>query len=199
MKTLIVHYCPREGSNTKKLVDEFAKNIKGDLEFLDLTEDVPDLLLKPQLNAYVKAYYQDSPDAETDRVLRKMQDMAQQLKSADVVVLAYPLYNFSLPATVKAWFDSVILKNETFEIKKGFRGLMHGKKALIISTSGGTYEGDNSRLDFSTGLAKAEFEFMGYDEVQLIFAQGMNSSKTPENTLDFAKQELKRIASSWYE
>jgi FMN-dependent NADH-azoreductase len=117
MKTLIVKYIPRnEQSTTKKLLDVFKEEIgTSDVEELDLVNDVPDMLLDNNLLAHINRNILGqklSPDEE--KLLSKMDRMATQLKSADIVVVAFPMYNFSMPAIVKAWFDSVIQRGVTF-------------------------------------------------------------------------------------
>jgi FMN-dependent NADH-azoreductase len=104
MKTLIVKYIPRnEQSNTKKLLDAFREEISiSDVEELDLLDDVPDMLLDNNLLAHINRNIlglELLPDEE--KLLSKMDRMAAQLKSADIVVVAFPMYNFSMPAIVK--------------------------------------------------------------------------------------------------
>jgi FMN-dependent NADH-azoreductase len=113
MKTLIVKYIPRyEQSNTKKLLDAFIEEINNsNVEELDLLDDVPDMLLDKNLLAYINRNFLGLkllPDE--GKLLSKMDRMAAQLKSADIIVIAFPMYNFSMPAIVKAWFDSVMQK-----------------------------------------------------------------------------------------
>ena len=113
MKTLLVHYTPRnERSNTKRLVDAFRSQIKNsEVEELNLSRDSPDFFLEENLSAYIQRDYlgQDLTQ-DQKKSIAKMDRMTGQLQSADVVVVAYPMYNFSMPASVKAWFDSVMLK-----------------------------------------------------------------------------------------
>src|SRR5919198_215589 len=104
MKTLIVKYIPRnEQSNTKKLLDAFKDQISiSDVEELDLLDDVPDMLLDNNLLAHINRNVLGRellPDEE--KLLSKMDRMAAQLKSADIVVVAFPMYNFSMPAIEK--------------------------------------------------------------------------------------------------
>lgn len=195
MKTLIVSYCPRgERSRTKKLLDYFVSKAK-DVEILDLTEDAPDLLMPDNLLAYIKRDYNGEKLTEAEKkTLEKMDRMTRQLMKSDSVVVAYPMYNFSMPAAMKAWFDSVMLKGKTWTIQGGYRGLMKGK-ALVIVTSGGKYE--NSDKEHAASLGKNCLEFMGY-EVQTVFAQGMNMPGVDaEEELNKCKKELDRIAESW--
>lgn len=179
MKALIVSYCPRqERSRTKQLADYCARLLKSKgvvVDLLDLVKDVPDLLMPERLAAYYnRNYVGQKLDAREQEQLKKMDRMTAQLKGADVVVLAYPMYNFSQPAVVKAWFDSVMQKGETWDIAQGgYAGLMKARKALIVSSSGGAYDGDLSGLDHSSTLSKQLFEFMGY-RTAVVSAAGIN-------------------------
>jgi FMN-dependent NADH-azoreductase len=105
MKTLIVKYIPRyEQSNTKKLLDVFREEISNsDVEELDLLDDTPDILVDNNLLAYINRNFLGLkllPNEE--KLLSKMDRMAAQLKSADIVVVVFPMYNFSMPSIVKA-------------------------------------------------------------------------------------------------
>ena len=117
MKTLIVKYIPRYAqSNTKKLLDAFIEEISNsNVEELDLLDDVPDMLLDKNLLAYINRNFLGLkllPNKE--KLLSKMDRMTTQLKSADIIVIAFPMYNFSIPSIVKIWFDFVIQKGVTF-------------------------------------------------------------------------------------
>jgi FMN-dependent NADH-azoreductase len=97
-------------------LDAFREEISiSDVEELDLLDDVPDMLLGTNLLAYINRNFLGLELLpEEEKLLSKMDRMAAQLKSADIVVVAFPMYNFSMPSTVKAWFDSVIQKGVTF-------------------------------------------------------------------------------------
>ena len=88
MKTLIVKYIPRnERSNTKKLLDAFREEISiSDVEELDLLDDVPDMLLGNNLLAYINRNFLGLELLpEEEKLLSKMDRMAAQLKSTDIV------------------------------------------------------------------------------------------------------------------
>jgi len=204
MKTLIVQYTPRkERSNTKKLVDAFKAEIKNSkVEELHLSTDVPDLFLEDSLAAYVQRNYLNQDlSAEQKRSMSKMDRMTGQLKSSDIVVVAYPMFNFSMPAAVKAWFDSVMLKGETWDTKDGsYTGLMQGKKALTLISSGGFY-GKEPMISWehALSLAKLEFQFMGYSDVKGILAEGMNGGESgKKDNLARSINEVQKIARDWY-
>ena len=132
-KTLVVSYTPREGSNTKKLLDHLVSNIEGktEMEFVDLAENVP-MFLKQELNAYVKRNFggQDLTSKE-EELLKPIDKLCEQVINADYVVLAYPIYNFTFPGPVKCWFDAIIQSGKTFKYTEtGFEGLLKGKNAF---------------------------------------------------------------------
>ncbi len=203
MKTLIISYLPRgEQSNTKKLADHFLKEIKGkDIETLDLIKESPDLLFPKNLSAYMKRNYGKQPlTREEKKSVQKMDDMTKQFKEADIVVIAYPMYNFSQPATVKAYFDSILLKGETWDIgEKGYAGLMKGKKALILTSSGGIYEGTNASMDHSTTLSENLFRFMGFEDIRIVNAAGINMMpQKAGEIIEKCKQEISKTVKDWY-
>lgn len=203
-KTLIVKYTPRnERSSTKKMLDAFVSGIKNsEIEEIDLTKDVPDLFLEKNLAAYIhRNYLGEELDDEQKKILSKMDRMTKQLKSADVVVVAYPMNNFSMPAPVKAWFDSVMLKGETWAVKDGkYLGLMGGKKALALVSAGGMYDqGPMTSWEHALSLTKVEFQFMGYSDIRGILAGGMNAGEDTKNTnLKQSISQVRQIAQQWY-
>jgi FMN-dependent NADH-azoreductase len=205
LKTLIVKYTPRnERSNTKKILDAFIEEVKdSNLEELDLVKDVPDLFLEENLAAYIQRNYLGKELSSEQKIfLSKMDRMTEQLKSSDVVVIAYPMNNFSMPAPVKAWFDSVMLKGQTWTVKDGsYMGLMGGKKALTLVSAGAMYEKEPmASWEHALSLAKIEFQFMGYSDIRGILAGGMNALEdTKSLNLEKSIKQVKSIASEWYQ
>lgn len=203
-KTLIVKYTPRnQRSNTKKMLDAFVSEIKNsEIEEIDLTKDVPDLFLEQNLSAYIhRNYLGEELDNEQKKMLSKMDRMTRQLKSADIVVVAYPMNNFSMPAPVKAWFDSVMLKGETWAVKDGkYLGLMGGKKALALVSAGGMYDhGPMISWEHALSLTKVEFQFMGYSDIRGILAGGMNAGEdTKTRNLEQSISQVRQITQQWY-
>lgn len=200
MKTLVVSYLPRgERSHTKKLLDAFLETASGQkLEHLDLLADTPDMFLAENLGSYIKRnYLGDSLSEAENAAMAKMDRMTQQLKNTDALVLAFPMHNFSFPAVVKAWFDSVMQKDETWTVDdNGYVPLMTGKKALVLMSSGGVYEGDFAGYEHAATLAQTELGFMGFDTT-IISAAGMNSRPDPEVEVSEKIVTVKQIATRW--
>ncbi len=102
--------------------------------------------------------------------------LVQQLLDADRIVFAFPMYNFSLPAAVKAWVDAVIQLGKTFTMtgEGAYAGLCHGKKALILMTTGGDFSQEPTKnMNFATPLMQTCLGFMGI-ESHVIAAYGLN-------------------------
>ena len=205
MKTLIVKYIPRyEQSNTKKILDAFIEEISNsNVEELDLLDDAPDMLLDKNLLAYINRNFLGLkllPDEA--KLLSKMDRMAAQLKSADIIVIAFPMYNFSMPAIVKAWFDSVMQKGVTFgnETDGQIAISNAGKKALTLISSAGVYSNkSSSNREHALSLSNLEFQYMGYSDVRGIHAEGMEmSEEIKQINLNKSICQVQEIAKEWY-
>jgi FMN-dependent NADH-azoreductase len=206
-KTLIVKYIPRnEQSNTKKLLDAFREEISNsNVEELDLLEDIPDMFLRSNLLAYINRNLLGRKMLpREENLLSKMDRMAAQLKSADIAVVVFPMYNYSMPAIVKAWFDSVIQKGVTFGEKRRDGQMIvsnAAKKALILISSGGVYSNEQfSGREHALSLSIQEFQYMGYSDVRGVLAEGMSMKEEVKQTnLDKSMRQIRAIAREWYE
>jgi FMN-dependent NADH-azoreductase len=205
LKTLVVSYIPLgKDSSTNKILDYFLSNATDtEIEVLDLLVNVPVLLLEENTKAYYKRNYLDLElTHEQENLLAPMDALTDQFIRADIVVLAYPMFNFSFPSVVKAYFDAVIQKNKTFDIIDGkFVGKLHNKKALVLSTTGANYLGNNSLAmwDHSMPLSHTLFSFLGFEEIQLISAQGLIMHPDErEKSMREAERMVREITSRWY-
>jgi FMN-dependent NADH-azoreductase len=205
MKTLIVKYIPRnEQSNTKKLLDAFCEEIdNSEVEELDLLDDVPDMLFDNNLLAHINRNILGQELLPQEKnLLSKMDRMAAQLKSADNVVVTFPMYNFSMPAIVKAWFDSVIQRGVTFGQRKDGHMVSNDlKKALTLVSCGGVYSNESSSSrEHALSLSNLEFQYMGYSDVRGILAEGMAMNEEVRQTnLNKSIRQVRAIAREWYQ
>jgi len=210
MKTLIVKYLPNSRSRTKKLLEAFLEGVMdSEIEELDLCCDVPDLFSVEILEAYYARIDGESTSNSSIQVLAKMDRMTAQLKSCDVVVVAFPMYNFSMPAIVKAWFDSVMLYGETFisSPRGGYRGLMTDKKAIALVAASGTYSSGTDgkgglfgpTWEHALSLAKTEFQFMGFSDIRGVLAESMaRGGEVVVHNLKEAAEQIQLITQEWY-
>ncbi len=202
-RTLIVNYTPRENSNTKKMVDYFIERNKDktDITILDLVEETPDLLLKENLNLVVARNFGGVElNEEQQKLLDKNDQLTNQLLETDYVVLVTPVYNYSLPATVKAWFDAVIQAGRTFtSSEKGLVGLCENTQALMLTTSGSDFTIEPLKsVNFATTLASACFRLLGIPtEAITVFGTQQYADKV-EQLLEDSKDEINVLSEKWY-
>lgn len=201
--TLIINYTPRNGSYTKVLFDEFVKLAKGKTELihLDLSETPPDLLLTENLKLIMEWNGGKRDFSQSERsVLSNHNGYINQILRADNIVVAFPIYNFTLPATVKAWIDAVVVSDKTFSFspESGFTGLCKSKKALSIIVSGFDYNTSNDVKEYASSTIKQNFDFMGISSKQVsAFGVDQNRDKLT-SILDNAKLEIKNLVDSWF-
>ncbi|MEQ9257581.1 MAG: NAD(P)H-dependent oxidoreductase [Roseovarius sp.] len=107
-------------------------------------------------------------EAQTDK-LALSETLVAELEAADTIVIGLPVYNFGLPAALKAWVDLVARAGRTFRYTEaGPEGLLTGKRAIVALASGGTREG--SEIDFATPYLRHILGFIGIDDVTVVAA-----------------------------
>lgn len=112
---------------------------------------------------------------EEERTMQHKQQLAlsdslvDEVKAADTLIIAAPIYNFNVPAVLKAWIDLIARARLTFKYtENGPIGLLENKKAYIVVSSGGVPLG--TEYDFVTPYLKHVLGFMGITDVTLINA-----------------------------
>jgi FMN-dependent NADH-azoreductase len=114
--------------------------------------------------------------AEQARSVAFGDGLIEELEAADTIVLAVPMYNFSVPSTLKAWIDHVARAGRTFRYTAaGPEGLLRGKKVFIVTGRGGVYTGDSpaKALDFQEPYLRGILGFLGLDDVTFIHVEGL--------------------------
>ena len=118
------------------------------------------------------------------RTLAFSDELVQELMAADILVLGAPIYNFSVPATLKAWIDLIARVRLTFRYtENGPVGLLEGKKAYVLTPSGGVPIG--SPVDFATPYLRHALKFVGITDVHFVGAQGADRGN--DQALDDAR------------
>lgn len=119
-------------------------------------------------------------------------DLIAELIAADIIVLAAPIYNFGIPAAVKAWADLVARAGTTFAYTEtGPQGLLADKTAYIVSASGGVDLG--SEMDFATPHLTLFLNFLGITDVSLIDAGGLMTN--PDKVAE-AESQIRTLVAS---
>ncbi|KVG67619.1 FMN-dependent NADH-azoreductase [Burkholderia cenocepacia] len=97
----------------------------------------------------------------------------------DVIVIGVPMYNFSVPSQLKAWFDRLAQVGRTFRYTEaGPVGLAGGRKVIVVSARGGFYAGAPlAHMDFQESYLKAFFGFLGISDVRFVRAEGASKGQ----------------------
>lgn len=148
-----------------------ARDPKVSIKVRDLGANPAPHLSETLLAGWMTEASAQSPAQQAARVLSD--ELTQELQEADTLVLAAPMYNFTIPSTLKAWFDHVLRAGVTFNYtENGPVGLLEGKRALILTARGGIYDG--SALDQQSPYLRQVLGFIGITEVAFIHAEGLN-------------------------
>jgi FMN-dependent NADH-azoreductase len=164
------------GSLSARFGTEIAEGIKARS---GSTLTVRDLAASP-VPHITPAYIQGrvtAPEARTPEQADAVgfaQTLVDELKAADVIVLASGMINFGLPSPLKAWFDHVTWPGVTFSYDgTGPKGQLTGKKVYLITAAGGVYsEGAYAPFDFQTNYLLHLLGFIGLTDVELVRVEG---------------------------
>ena len=165
----------QSGSSTRRLLDDLceALSMRHDdiaLTRRDLAEPLPHVD-----DAWIGANL-TAPEERTvaqREALSLSDSLVEELRDADAIVIGVPIYNFGVPAALKAWVDLIARARLTFRYtENGPVGLLEGKKAYLVVASGGV--GIDSEVDFATPYMRQALAFVGIDDVEVIAADRQN-------------------------
>lgn len=133
---------------------------------------------------------EDERSAADREALALSDELVAELDAADILVIGAPIYNFSIPATLKAWIDMICRARKTFRYtENGVEGLLKGKKAFVIVPSGGVPVG--SPVDFATPYLRHALGFVGITDVEFIGAKG--ADRGADEALDEARARIAEL------
>ena len=119
-----------------------------------------------------------TPDQQTDvhkSALAISDKLIEELLQADHIVIGTPMYNFAVPAVLKAWIDHIVRAGKTFKYgSTGPEGLVKGRKATVAIASAGAYETGSVMEAYNHEKPYLQFilGFMGITDVNVVQAGG---------------------------
>lgn len=128
----------------------------------------------PHLTPTTVAGVRADATTEQEVAARALSDeLIAELQQSNTLVIGAPMYNFSIPSTLRSWFDHVLRPRVTFAYgDSGPRGMLEGIRAIVIESRGGLYsEGPGSVLDFQEPYLKQLLGFVGITDVAFIHAE----------------------------
>ncbi|AMG07501.1 FMN-dependent NADH-azoreductase [Vibrio parahaemolyticus] len=158
-------------SQSNKLVEDFIKNVDQDkLTVRDLAANP-----LPVLDFAVATALRATEDLsqEQQAVVDLSDTLIEEVKAADTLVIAAPMYNFTIPTQLKNWIDLIARAGVTFKYtENGVQGLIEGKKAIVVTTRGGIHK--DSPTDNVTPYLRTVLGFVGITDVEFVYAEALN-------------------------
>ena len=183
MSTILhVEASPRAGrSVSSTLSEEFVQNLlkaqpgtkSSKLPLWDL--DLPEFD-ETAMNAKFKTAGGQPLSSEEAATWAKLKAVFDRFKAADKYVFSVPMWNFGIPYKLKHFIDVITQPGLAFTYEdSGFKGLLTGRKALVVASRGGAYAGmPDEPLDFQVKYMKTILGFIGIADVEVVVAEGLN-------------------------
>ena len=169
-----------------------ARNPRAGVIYRDLAaEPLPHLT--PATVAGVRASASTPAEHEAAALADKL---VAELRAADTVVIGAPMYNFSLPTTLRAWFDHVVRPGVTFTYEGGApKGLVANRPVIVVESRGGLYsEGPAAAVDFQEGYLRHLLGFIGLTDVTFIRAEKIGyGPEARDAAIEGARAEIARV------
>ena len=187
-RLLVVETSPRgDASVSRQMTRNFvaqwrASYSDGEVTHRDLAENAP-----PFVSAeWLQAYFTPPPQltAELKARLELSDTLVAELLAADHILIATPVYNYNVPASLKAWIDHIVRKGLTLGMDG--TGLVKEKKATVLIASGGVYtEGSPIReRDIATQYLRLILSVIGITDVTFVAGGGAKAVDLREQTMD---------------
>ncbi|GAA0193867.1 FMN-dependent NADH-azoreductase [Fulvivirga kasyanovii] len=179
-KVLIINASVRsKRSHSRKLTELFVENWKAKHPNDSFTHREVGLNAIPPVDeawiasAFVKP---EERTAANQKGVELSNELVKELKAHDIYVIGTPMYNWSIPSSLKAYLDQIMRINETWKFRSGkpdgdYVGLLENKKLFILSSRGDTGYGENEpneHMNFQTTYLKFIFGMMGVKDVTII-------------------------------
>jgi len=187
-----------EGSVTRQLTDILTQHIIASSTTRKEESNVIERDLATGLPFYDETWIganftaADERSDEQRQALKLSDELIDEIQQSEHIVIATPIYNFSLPAVLKAWVDLIARAKVTFKYtENGPVGLLKNKKAYLVMASGGVSIGGDS--DFASHFLKYFLAFVGITDVTIIDASKVNlqgSSEEITAALELQMQQL---------
>ena len=203
-KLLVVETSPRGGASisrhmTLRFVSHWrAAHPEGSITVRDLAETELPHVTAHWLQAYFTPSAQHSP--EMAEALRLSDELVAEVLAADHIVIATPVYNYNVPAALKAWIDHIVRKGLT--LGSDGAGLVTGKAASVVIASGGVY-GEGSPIrdrDIATQYLCLILGVIGITDVTIVSGGGAKvvdmGGETMPDFIGGLEAEIVRAASA---
>ena len=170
---------------TARLSNALVQSGKATITERDLSQSDLPHLTQAEMGAWMTA--SDERNDEQKAAAAISDQLVEELKTNDLIVIGMPMYNFGIPSTFKAWIDRIARAGVTFRYtENGPVGLLDNKKVVILAARGGMYAG--TPKDTQTQYLKDVLAFVGLSDVSFIYAEGLAMPGGDDRFADAEKQ-----------
>lgn len=175
-------------SVTRQLAGSLASGIATRLGASVVHRETLDLpLLNHSLFTAIRAETRTAAQTELAKV---SDELVQEVQDASALVIGAPMYNFGVPAALKAWIDLVAQPGKTFRYTaNGPEGLLKDKPVYVVVATGGVPVG--SAMDFVTPHLRTFFNFLGLSDISFVAAEGVAMDR--DASIAKAKAEIEKL------
>ena len=192
---------------SKQVSEAFFAELKTispamDVETVDLYKDPPPFYsYEAYRHFWLPVFVPDyKPTAGEKKASEYALRHAKIFNSADALALTTPMWNFSVPAILKAWMDQILAPNVVFSMGAGGVKALHKvRQAVVFAASGGTYTDEDRRNNFTNEI-RAAFGFVQIQNVDVAWADGQNgfffkdSAERKEKAIRAARELARKVA-----
>lgn len=178
-----------QGSHSRQLGDYFESvwlqhHPQDRILRRDLATDSPPTISQQMITGFFTP-----PEQRTDELRSAVSlsdHLIEELQSADILMITVPMYNFSVPAALKAWVDQIVRIGKTFSFEgSSFTGLVTVKRAFVFCSYGAQgYIGDGPMTEFNflEPYLRLLLSFLGISEIQFFSIEGTTGDSATVNT-----------------
>jgi FMN-dependent NADH-azoreductase len=182
MNLLHIDSSARASSESRKLTAHFVRDWRAENPTGTVTERDLAITPLPHITDHWTATYGDPAKLtpEQRQYLAISDELIEELRAADTVVIGAPMYNHMISWELKAWIDQIMRAGKTIAFgPSGPKGLLVGKKAVVITARGGSYPAGSPRaaVDFQEPYLRHILTTLGFKDVTFIHAENLKGAR----------------------
>ena len=196
----------QHGSHTRRLTAQFmqnwlAKRPKTEIIYRDVGANPP----QPTTGDWVHAAFTKPDDREDwmHKALHESDQLVDELLSADLIVTGVPMYNFGMPAQMKAWVDNIVRVGRTFGFDRSRDGVPYwpmitDNKSIVVLSSRGDYGYDKGgridHLNFVEGGVFTPLQYIGItDQYGVAIEYDEFADERTQTSIKLAEQKVGKL------
>lgn len=125
-------------------------------------------------------------------------ELIDELLAAELWVFGIPMYNYSVPANLKAYLDQIVRVRRSFIVNERgeYEGLVHNKKVIVITARGGVFSRGtpDAEFDFQEPFLRAIFNLIGVTDITFIHAENLaGGAEARQQSLSAARAAIQKF------